>query len=709
MEISSLLGSSRSRVRAKATAAALRLFTLYPDSVLVGFKRLVENLEGGDGRVSSASVGVFCELSVVDPKAYIPLAPEFYRILVDSRNNWILIKVLKIFQRLAPLEPRLARKILDPVCDHLRQSSAKSLVFECIRTVFTCLDGFDSAVKLGVEKLGEFLQTEDDPNLRYLSLKALSMLQPIHLWAVEERREIVVKSLGDPDSNIRREALHLIMKMVADANLIEISTILLHYASRSDPEFADEILGEILSLSCRNYYELVTDFDWFVALLGDIARHPHFSKGEDIERHLVDIGFRVKDARPELVRVARDLLIDPSLLGNPLLSRVLSAAAWISGEYVEFSGNPVELVEALLQPRVVLLPVSIRAIYIQSLFKILIFCFNNSCEQSAAGERDSESVFFEISSGVMIPEDYSSKGEFWSSHCAKRLQTLIEESLDPLLECREVELQERARNVLGFIRAFHRVQDSNSTKIVSFMGSAFAEDLGPVSENAPTLVSVPDGITLREDLSDMDAILETSSLTTISFMVNETGVVASTLSTESISMFAEHRRQNDVYYLPNDEYPPVKVIQPSDGGVEEGSPSMDGLIRKLGRKESTGQRKMKPRPVVVVKLDERQRTSPVASSSPVRDDPLSGVIREVLHGKDNDDKATTTSRKKSSRKDEISADSRRGERHRRREKNGNGGEERKTHDESRKSSHHHPHSRSPPRAPSAPVPDLLLL
>nr|GFD63006.1 AP-3 complex subunit delta [Tanacetum cinerariifolium] len=54
---------------------------------------------------------------------------------------------------------------------------------------------------------------------------------------------------------------------------------------------------------------------------------------------------------PELVRVGRDLLIDPALLGNPFIHRILSAAAWVAGEYVRFSRNPSEIMEALLQPR----------------------------------------------------------------------------------------------------------------------------------------------------------------------------------------------------------------------------------------------------------------------------------------------------------------------------------------------------------------------
>ena len=115
----------------------------------------------------TAVVGVFCELAAKDPKSYLPLAPEFYRILVDSKNNWVLIKVLKVFAKLAPLEPRLGKRIVEPVCDHMGRSGAKSLVFECVRTVLTSLSDYHSAIRLIVEKARDLL-VDQDPNLRYL-------------------------------------------------------------------------------------------------------------------------------------------------------------------------------------------------------------------------------------------------------------------------------------------------------------------------------------------------------------------------------------------------------------------------------------------------------------------------------------------------------------------------------------------------------------
>ncbi|XP_038894508.1 AP-3 complex subunit delta [Benincasa hispida] len=561
-EIFTLLSSSKVFVRKKAIGVVLRVFGKYPDAVRVCFKRLVENLESSDPRILSAVVGVFCELASQDPRSYLPLAPEFYRILTDSKNNWVLIKVLKIFKNLAPLEPRLARKIVEPITEHMRRTGAKSLMFECIRTVVTSLSDFESAVRLAVERTREFL-VDDDPNLKYLGLHALSILVPKHSWAVLENKEVVIKSLSDVDPNVKFESLRLVMAMVSDNNVAEICRVLVNLALKSDPEFCNEILGSILATCGENVYEIIIDFDWYVSLLGEMSRIPHCRKGEEIENQLIDISMRVKDARPTLVMVGRDLLIDPALLGNPFMHRILSAAAWVSGQYVQFSGKPFELLEALLQPRSNLLPPSVRAVYVQSAFKVTIFCLNSYIQEQNIDsssyvetlvENGSESIsarechdasdlceqveefnprgsnqppkvtFTENDRGTLshVQTCTSASLEDNSSSLGSIIELLnfIQFSLGPLTWSHDVELLERSRNLLNFIELIRQQipddldeKDGSSemelaeiSKIVELILEAFSDDFGPMSINAQERVPIPEGLILNENLDDLEMI-----------------------------------------------------------------------------------------------------------------------------------------------------------------------------------------------------------
>ena len=695
-------------MRKKAIAVVLRVFDKYPDAVRVCFKRLVENLESSDPQIVSAVVGVFCELASRDPRSYLPLAPEFYRVLVDCKNNWVLIKVLKIFAKLAPLEPRLGKRVVEPVCELMRGTGAKSLMFECVRTVLTSLSDYGNAVKLAVSKVKELL-VDEDPNLRYLGLQALSVAAEKHLWAVLENKEAVIKSLSDEDSNIRVESLRLVMAMVSDSNVAEICGVLVNYALKSDPEFCNEILGSVLATCSRNVYEIIVDFDWYVSLLGEMVRIPNCQKGEEIERQLIDIGMRVKDARLQLVRVARDLLIDPALLGNVYLHRVLCASAWVAGEYVEVAGNPFELMDALLQPRTNFLPPSIRAVYIHSAFKVLIFCLDcyllqnegtiassysgylargqsselffgkryteapelATCEGSSLEQeegfnpRNTNESFEDLSVFENNADIVVTHGPAITHESIVSLLNQIELVLGPLAANQDVEVLDRACNVLAFVQlvkaelidnSAQKVdtvdkKDTQASTIIKLMRDAFSADLGPVSISAQGRVAVPDGLVLKENLDDLTAVcgdVELPSSSSFGIGGPHFGTTSDASSTnlqkneelaplnESTSLL-EHRKRHGLYYLPSEkneivpnDYPPANDPK-SNSNINDETAELAKLTEQslLLKKKPNH---TKPRPVVVRLDDGDVAPISIKRQEPRGDDSLSGAIKDVLLG-----------------------------------------------------------------------------
>ncbi|CAF4493843.1 unnamed protein product, partial [Rotaria magnacalcarata] len=55
--------------------------------------------------------------------------------MTTSANNWVLIKIIKLFGALTPLEPRLGKKLIEPLTNLIHSTSAMSLLYECINTV----------------------------------------------------------------------------------------------------------------------------------------------------------------------------------------------------------------------------------------------------------------------------------------------------------------------------------------------------------------------------------------------------------------------------------------------------------------------------------------------------------------------------------------------------------------------------------------------
>ena len=98
-----------------------------------------QKLDDPESAVVSCAVNVICELANKNPKNYLALAPKFFRLLTTSSNNWMLIKVVKLLGSLVPEEPRLARKLLEPLATIIQNTAAKSLLYECIHTVTLAL------------------------------------------------------------------------------------------------------------------------------------------------------------------------------------------------------------------------------------------------------------------------------------------------------------------------------------------------------------------------------------------------------------------------------------------------------------------------------------------------------------------------------------------------------------------------------------------
>jgi AP-3 complex subunit delta-1 len=370
-----LLHSPRTAVRRKAALALYKCFLTYPESLRPSFGRLTERLEDDDPGVVSAVVSVLCELATHNPRTYLPLAPSLYRLLQASSNNWMTIKLLKIFGALAPLEPRLGRKLHDLLAHIMTTTGAKSVLFECIRCVVGGMTQQLGLVQLAVEKLADFVG-ESDPNLRYLGLTALKALLGEHPKAVAYHRATIFACLEASDSVIQMQALDLVAGLVTRRSLAETVVRLMEHMRSAEQPLRDALVAAVLSMCSRDRYALLYEFGWYLAVLAELARVPGTQHGGAIAKQLVDVAVRVEAVQPDAVRLVRPLLLDPALLepraDNATVGDALRAVAWITGEYACYLAQPSEALEALLQPSVAALPAATQAVYVHATLKVLI-------------------------------------------------------------------------------------------------------------------------------------------------------------------------------------------------------------------------------------------------------------------------------------------------------------------------------------------------
>lgn len=333
-DLMSLLSSSRAYLRKKTVLCLYRIFLKDPPALKTCFPKLKDRLGDEDQGVLTATVNTFLELARKNARNYLSLVPQLYHILVKTTNNWLSIKLLKVFQLLSPLEPRLPAKLVEPLTNILNTTKAQSVEFEAIRCVVRTMPEGTAIVALAIEKLQVFLNSSDR-NLRFLALdlykevvekfKANTSLTELH--------DKVLTSIEESDVTARRVALQLLDRIVNPSNFQEAVQRLLEFSRKAMPN--DEFIGTILSMAARDRYALVEDFAWYLLILGEIGRNMDSSYGSTVAEQFVDICVRVPQVRPYAVTLALSLLDAPAEAENTLslCTPMVGACAWLLGEY----------------------------------------------------------------------------------------------------------------------------------------------------------------------------------------------------------------------------------------------------------------------------------------------------------------------------------------------------------------------------------------
>jgi len=408
-DVVTMLNHSKSHIRKRAVIAIYKALVKYPEATPFALTRLKERLEDQDPGVVAATINVLCEMVRRQPTDYLSLAPQLFRLMTTSSNNWMLIKLIKLFGLLSPHEPRLVKKLQPPITELISTTQAISLLYECVHT---CIVGGmlqhasgDSLAELCVTKLAAFLE-DPDQNLKYIALLALAKIVPTHRNLVANYQDMILSSVSDQDLSIRMRALDLLSAMVTRDNLQSIVQQLLAYLVRPDSSpfstaaqslalniassssneagpiltpiqlssYRLILVQRLLTMCSNDTYDNVVDFQWYLSVLLDLTYVASVKVGEQIRDQLVDIVARVRGVKRWAVELMTRLVRDDTFLANSRedgsCAEVLWAAAWICGENCREIAEPQKLLPHLLQPNVSLLPSVTIGVYIQAAVKL---------------------------------------------------------------------------------------------------------------------------------------------------------------------------------------------------------------------------------------------------------------------------------------------------------------------------------------------------
>lgn len=489
-DIMTLMSSTKPYLRMKAVLMMYKVFLRYPEALRPAFPKLKEKLEDPDPGVQSAAVNVICELARKNPKNYLPLAPIFFKLMTTSTNNWMLIKIIKLFGALTPLEPRLGKKLIEPLTNLIHSTSAMSLLYECINTVIAVLISISSgmpnhsaSIQLCVQKL-RILIEDSDQNLKYLGLLAMSKILKTHPKSVQAHKDLILACLDDKDESIRLRALDLLYGMVSKKNLMEIVKRLLGHMERAEGSaYRDELLYKVIEICAQSSYLYVTNFEWYLTVLVELIQLEAGSRhGRLIAEQLLDVAIRVPVVRQFAVNEMTNLLdtFTVSAQSNSMYE-VLYAAAWIVGEFSGELEDAEKTLNILLRPRQ--LPGHIQGVYVQNVIKL----------------------FARLATTCLELQDLAGLIRL-CDHVLDKLQHFNGSS--------DIEVQERANSACMLIEMLRTqlatsedAMDTTTTEsgipplaieIVQEMTLLFAGELIPVAPKAQRKVPLPDGLDLDE-------------------------------------------------------------------------------------------------------------------------------------------------------------------------------------------------------------------
>jgi AP-3 complex subunit delta-1 len=419
-ELTNLTSHPQPYLRKKAILCLFRLFVKYPQGLRLTFAKIQQCLSDSDPAVASCSVNVITELSDKNPRNYLHLAPAFFDLLTSSSNNWMLIKVVKLLGSLVPEEPRLARKLLEPLSQIVRSTPAKSLMYEAVHAITLCLpycrknDGSMPAivpeiVDLCAKTLRDYVEQKDQ-NLKYLGLVGFSSLMQSHpkVLSAPTYRPLILACLSDEDVTIRTRALGLLPGMASRKNLMELVKQLLQHVEYASGSYKLDLVAKIVEMCCSEKYAMLQNFSWYLDTLFQLG---HI---RGLETHAVmlrtqvsDIALRVLPVRSYAVKRSLEILLEGENIknnvkgdngrGKHMMPDILPALAWIVGEYSDLFPEAISidkdvvyiynndsegpyhsLIQAITAPASSMkLPASTQKVYVQAALKVFAAATGN--------------------------------------------------------------------------------------------------------------------------------------------------------------------------------------------------------------------------------------------------------------------------------------------------------------------------------------------
>ena len=219
------------------------------------------------------------------------------------KNNWLIIKIIKLLDKMMRLEPRLIKKLVDPYQKMLKSTTAKSIEFELLSTIIKHFKDHPSLYNQACENLKSFIN-HTDANLRSLGLSCLKSMLNNNKTIISEYKDYLLESLKKADFPTKKQILEIFHTFVQKDLLEDIVSELLQYLEESPIKPLDETLKEalidtILKLCKKDNFIHIEDFEWLLfEVFGKLMRRvSNLALAKELSSNLLSLILRVEELK----------------------------------------------------------------------------------------------------------------------------------------------------------------------------------------------------------------------------------------------------------------------------------------------------------------------------------------------------------------------------------------------------------------------------
>ena len=164
----------------------------------------------------------------INTKLHPLFIKPLYEMMEKFKNNWLIIKAIKLLDKMMRLEPRLIKKLVEPYQKMLKSTSAKSIEFELLSSIIKHFKEHTALYNQACENLKSFIN-HTDANLRSLGLSCLKSMLNNNKNVVGEYKDYLLESLKKADFPTKKQILEIFHTFVQKDLLEEVVSELLLY------------------------------------------------------------------------------------------------------------------------------------------------------------------------------------------------------------------------------------------------------------------------------------------------------------------------------------------------------------------------------------------------------------------------------------------------------------------------------------------------